>query len=183
MKDTEIIAFLRKGKHAAALEALYESFPKIEKLILSKGGTKEEAKDIFQEALIIFYKKVQDSSFELTCQIGTYLYSVARFLWKDELKKQQKNVEWEKEGFEYVEDVIFHEEKEKQFEAIAKAFKQLGKRCEQLLEMFYQQKYSMKKIAQVLRFSNESSAKTQKYKCLEQVKKIAHQEFSNSSNA
>lgn len=186
MEDHQIIDFLREGKHSIALEALYECFPKIERLILSKGGSEDEAKDIFQEALIVFYKKAQQPDFVLTAKISTYLYSVCRFLWKDELQKQNRKVQWDTDTHQEIEstdDIEYHLQKEKQFEAVNQALKQLGKRCVQLLDMFYQKKYSMKKIAVALQFSNERSAKAQKYKCMEQAKKLAHQEFSYTANA
>ena len=89
MDDKIIIELLKSGKQDKAFLKLYKNYPKVEKLILSKGGSKEDAKDVFQEALIIFYEKVCNTEFKLTSAIGTYLYSVCRFLWKDELIKRK----------------------------------------------------------------------------------------------
>ncbi|HET6996503.1 MAG TPA: sigma factor, partial [Chitinophagaceae bacterium] len=59
------------------------------KIVVSNGGNAQDAEDIFQEALIIVCRKVKDPGFQLTAQLSTYLYSVSRFLWKDELRKRK----------------------------------------------------------------------------------------------
>ena len=84
MSDEKIIELLKVNKTDKAFYKLYADFPKVKKMILAKGGTKDDAQDIFQEALIILYKKVNESEFKLTSKIGTYVYSVSRFLWKDQ---------------------------------------------------------------------------------------------------
>ena len=53
MHDHIIIELIRTNRTDKALAALYRHFPMIRTLIRSKGGTAEDAEDIFQEALII----------------------------------------------------------------------------------------------------------------------------------
>ncbi|MEJ0083215.1 MAG: sigma-70 family RNA polymerase sigma factor [Puia sp.] len=100
MTDEKIIEFIRTGKTDSALNGLYENFPMMRKLILSKGGCLRDAEDIFQEALIILINKVRKSDFKLTSKLSTYLFSVCRFLWKDELKKRKLNI-----PFDFVTDL------------------------------------------------------------------------------
>src|ERR1700756_864038 len=90
MSDDKIIELIRKGDTDKAFLTLYKHFPMMRKMILSKGGKKEDAEDIYQEALIILYRKVNEPQFKLSSKISTYLYSICRFLWKDELKKRNK---------------------------------------------------------------------------------------------
>ena len=51
------------------------------------GGTRDDAKDIFQDALIIFHRKVRSEEFVLTCAVSTYLFSICRNLWREELRR------------------------------------------------------------------------------------------------
>src|ERR1039457_6248008 len=90
MDDNSILLLLRSDKHGKAFSALYDHYPKVEKMIYRNGGTRDDAKDIYQEALIIFYNKATDVNFKLTSQLGTYLFSVCRFLWLDEIRKRGK---------------------------------------------------------------------------------------------
>src|SRR5213592_873475 len=71
-----------------AVEAIYQdNYNMVQSLIINNNGSSDDAKDIFQEAMIVLYEKVRSGSFELNCQIKTYVYSVCRRLW---LKKLQQ---------------------------------------------------------------------------------------------
>jgi RNA polymerase sigma factor (sigma-70 family) len=173
MDDNKIIELLKIGKQNKAFLKLYKNYPQVEKLILSKGGSKEDAKDVFQEALIIFYEKVMSTEFKLTAAIGTYLYSVSRFLWKDELiKKKGKtavNVAFEFTSEEEAEFQLAIE-REAKFKQIERVINQIGDKCLQLLKLFYYEGLSMKIIASKVGLKSEKIAKNQKYKCLERAK-------------
>jgi DNA-directed RNA polymerase specialized sigma24 family protein len=74
-----------------AIETLYrENFNVIQALILHNNGTSEDAKDIFQEAIIVLYEKVISGNFELNCQIRTFVYSVSRRLWLKRLMQMNR---------------------------------------------------------------------------------------------
>lgn len=173
MDDNKIIELLKVGKQNKAFLKLYKNYPQVEKLILSKGGSKEDAKDVFQEALIIFYEKVMNTDFKLTSAIGTYLYSVCRFLWKDEhIKRKGKstvNVDIE---FTSEEETEFQAaiEREEKFKQIEDVLSQIGEKCMQILKLFYYDGLKMKAIASKVGLKSEKIAKNQKYKCLERAK-------------
>ena len=63
----------------------------VQTFILNNSGTSDDAKDIFQEAMIVLYEKVRSGSFELNCQIKTYVYSVCRRLWLKRLHQLAEN--------------------------------------------------------------------------------------------
>lgn len=176
MDDQQIIELLKIGKQSKAFLKLYKNYPQVEKLILSKGGSKEDARDVFQEALIIFYEKVLNSDFKLTSAIGTYLYSVCRFLWKDELQKRKGkqtidlSFEFSSEEESEFQQAFEHEEKFKQMESV---LTQLGDKCLQILKMFYYDGLKMQVIATKVGLKSEKIAKNQKYKCMERAKLLA----------
>lgn len=173
MADEKIIELLRANKTDKAFYKLYADFPKVQKMILAKGGTKDDAQDIFQEALIIFYKKVTETDFKLTAKIGTYLYSVSRFLWKDQSAKHLNN-----KDSDLPEMLTSHEQeeleqmlvKESKLKSIEKVLETISKKCQEIFEMFYFKKLSMKEIAEKMKYTSEQIARTQKYKCIEQAK-------------
>src|ERR1700733_1592037 len=74
-----------------AVETIYmRHFNMVQSLILSNNGYPDDARDIFQEAMIILYEKARSGSFELNCQLKTYLYSVCRRLWLKRLSQMQQ---------------------------------------------------------------------------------------------
>lgn len=172
MHDQQIIELIRSNRHDKAFLALYKNYPAVKKLILSKGGSSQDAEDIYQEALIILCRKVTDPSFTLTAKLSTYLYSVCRFLWKDELKKKQKHYHFDLDESVDAEDEGLQEllDRENRFRAAEKVIMQIGERCRELLQFFYFEAMSMKQIAAKMSFSSENVAKNQKYKCIERAK-------------
>lgn len=173
MKDQQVLDWIRAGKQQKAYKQLYSHFAAIRKMIRENGGNKEDAEDIFQEALIIFSRKCEDPSFELTSQVSTYLYSVSRFLWNDELKRKQRlslttaNPDIRQDNGMDWEELIHQEEKFKKAETV---LSKIGEKCLQLLKFFYLDNKSMKEIAKKMELSSEKIAKNQKYKCLERAK-------------
>ena len=91
--DEEIIVCLQGEyvKRELALKELYRRlFPIIKSYIQKNNGTEEDAADIFQDAIVVFYEKVRLNQFQLTSTIRTYIYSVCRHLWLNKLRAHKK---------------------------------------------------------------------------------------------
>jgi len=74
------------------IAAIYKNYtPSIQQLVLKKGGTIADARDVFQDSLMIIYHKANKPDFELTSQFNTFLYSVSRFVWDRKRKKMANN--------------------------------------------------------------------------------------------
>jgi len=174
MNDQEIVALIRNSQYDVSLNKLYKRFPQIRKMILANGGGADDAEDIFQDALIILIRNIRENDFKLTSELSTYLFSVCRFLWKDELKKKNRlvpdfllNGEAEFEEQE-MEGII---ERENQAKLAEKVISELKERCRELLLLFYEGQMKLKDIAIKMGYNSENTAKNQKYKCLEGAKK------------
>lgn len=165
MNSNHILELFKNGHKEKAFKELYKLYPKIEKLILSKGGQKQDALDIFQDALIVLYRKLESSNFKLTSSFYTYLYSVSRFIWNDTQKSNSKII---KKGLNERIEIDLNEEKK--YKKAEYSFSQLGERCKQLLILFYYKELPFKKIAQLMQFSSEKIAKNEKYKCLSKAR-------------
>jgi len=169
-----------------AVEAIYsENYNMVQSLIISNNGSSDDAKDIFQEAMIVLYEKARSGTFELNCQIKTYVYSVCRRLWLKRLQQTNRYTEVGSnlEGIVAVEDdVEEHAKRNTEFEMMEKAIGSLGEPCKSLLEAFYLQKKNMQEIAVGFGYTNAENAKNQKYKCLMRLKKIFFTHYKNGSS-
>lgn len=147
----------------------------IANLICTNNGTEQEAKDVYQEAIIAFYEKLQQKDFTLTCRIKTYLYAVCRRLWLKRLSEKKRyggNIP-EMETFLGIEEEIDSiEEKERSFNQMDAALKSLGEPCRSIIEDFYVNDLSMEAIREKFGYTNADNAKNQKYKCLQRLKKL-----------
>jgi RNA polymerase sigma factor (sigma-70 family) len=173
--DELIVAELRK-KNEVALRELYKShYPMVVHLVCSNSGTEQEAKDIYQEAVMAFYERVQQPAFTLTCKIKTYLYAVSRRLWLKKLaeKKRFGGTIEEAETFSGIdEEMINFEEREKQFARMGASLDGLGEPCRSIIEDFYIKDLSMEEVSAKFGYTNADNAKNQKYKCLQRLKKL-----------
>lgn len=177
MTDQEIIAQIRIGKREQAIKVLYAEFPKIKSNIIYSGGDAEIAREIFHDSLILLIEKVSNPQFELTSKLSTYLFGINRFLWKNELRRRNKNpeLEWKDTLILSADDLGYNEEKEEKIKLLEKVLNQITERCKKILELFYFKKEDMNAIAKQLDFSSVNSAKTQKYKCMERAIELARQ--------
>lgn len=167
-----------------SVELIYtQNYNLVQALVVNNNGTADDAKDIFQEAMMVLYEKARSGSFELNCQIRTYLYSVARRLWLKKLNQSNRYVadfDDTNEAKIAVEgDLAGHEQKDAEFEMMHNAIGTLGEPCKSLLEAFYFRNRSMQEIAEDFGYTNAENAKTQKYKCLMRLKKIFFSQYKN----
>ncbi len=147
----------------------------VQAFILNNNGSYDDARDIFQEAMITLYDKAKSDSFVLTSQIKTYLYSICRRLWLKRLQQMGKYVsqsEILEETVPVEDDIDLHEKKNADFAIMDRALNSLGEPCKSLLESYYLQKKGMHEIASAFGYTNADNAKNQKYKCLMRLKKL-----------
>lgn len=159
-----------------AIEHIYkENFGIIQSLILNNNGSYDDARDIFQEAMITLYEKAKSESFVLTSQIRTYLYSVCRRLWLKRLQQLGRfNIQTDliEEAIPVEDDLEIHEKRNAEFAIMERALNSLGEPCKSLLESYYIGKKGMNEIAAEFGYTNADNAKNQKYKCLMRLKKL-----------
>jgi RNA polymerase sigma factor (sigma-70 family) len=168
-----------------AIETIYkENYNMVQALVVNNSGSADDAKDIFQETLIVLYEKVKSGTFELNCQIKTYVYSVSRRLWLKRLMHQNRfnlNPDSHEEVVSVEEDLEEHERRDSEFVLMEKAINNLGEPCKSLLEAFYMQKKNMQEIAASFGYTNPDNAKNQKYKCLMRLKKLFFMQYKTES--
>ena len=168
----------------SSIEATYrENYSMIQAFILNNNGSVDDARDIFQEAMIVLYEKSRLESFSLNCQIKTYVYSVCRRLWLKRLQQLNKfstQVDSLEDTVPVEEEIEEHEKKDNDFTMMEHAMAKIGEPCKSLLDGYYLQKKSMQEIAADFGYTNADNAKTQKYKCLVRLKKLFFAQYNKS---
>jgi RNA polymerase sigma factor (sigma-70 family) len=179
-RDRELLAGVARNDDKG-LETIYvENFPVILRMVLLNNGSEDDAKDVFQEAIIILYEKAQKEDFALYSKLKTFLYSVSRHLWLKKLQGSygQSSLTIELEDTTAAEDAVTeHESKDLQFKVMENALGSIGEPCKTILEDYYLHKKSMQDIAEKFGYTNAENAKNQKYKCLMRLKKIFFEQY------
>lgn len=164
-----------------AIQTIYKQhYNMVQSLIINNSGSADDARDIFQEAMIVLYEKAKSGQFELTSQLKTYIYSVSRRLWLKKLQLRQRfssEVAGLEETIPVEEELDLHEQKNIDLLMMEKAMLSLGEPCKSLLESYYIQKKNMAEIASGFGYTNADNAKNQKYKCLMRLKKLFFAEY------
>lgn len=179
--DRELIEGLSRNNNHAIREIyrLYQSM--LTKWIITRGGAESDAYDIFQEGLMVLYNKAKDPAFLLTCKLSTYLFAVCKRLWFKKMDASShtsyiQEMEQEEDDTvseaQYSDDIELHQEKEFNFNLLEASMEQLGEPCNGLLKAFYIEEKNMQEIARQFGYTNAENAKTQKYKCLNRLKKL-----------
>lgn len=172
-----------KANEPLVLKELYHTnYYKVEQYILKNSGSKEQVKDIYQEAFITVWENVKLGKFtpnEETALNG-YLYRIAQHKWLDYLKsahrrKQTSLTEYgdyfnelDKSTTPEIDD--FNTER---LSKIVNTFKLLGEPCRNLLITFYFEKKPLREIAKELQIG-EASARNKKYRCIEKLRTLIH---------
>lgn len=179
--DKEIIEMLRKN--IDSLDVLYERHQDYCMNFMKKINFHEELnKDIYHDALIVFYEKIVRVDFVLTCSIQTYLNSICRNQILVRLKKEEKKSQYSEEFDERIKDWYEAEDQENEgkIQAIVKALEALkgfGGKCYEILRRYFYENSSMEKIAYELDYSNADNVKNQKARCQKKLKELVFQEL------
>ncbi|WP_214069940.1 sigma-70 family RNA polymerase sigma factor [Mucilaginibacter sp. dw_454] len=144
---------------------LYKSaFPAVAKYIARMGGSFDEAKDVFQDALVIYYEKAVAQPSVLNNDTA-YLVGIAKNLWLKRYRQTRSNLPLTDL------DVAFDEQEENPSNnKLMRFLSTAGQKCMELLKSFYYDELPLGEIAEEFGYSGVRSATVQKYKCLEKVR-------------
>lgn len=185
LTDDELLKGLAGGSDTILTQLYSRYFPMVLYFVTSNSGSEDDAKDIYQEILIVLYEKVRAGSLDLQCQLKTYIYSIGRRLWLKQLTQRSRFLIRDTETpaddrlatGQVEQDLEEHEERDRQFELMADSLDRLGEPCRTLLEDFYVHHLSMQDITEKFGYTNADNAKTQKYKCLMRLKRLFFAEY------
>lgn len=177
ISDQELIIGIKDGD-SRAISRLYKThFPSILHMVVTNSGSEDEAKDIFQDAVMVLYDKLTQGNFELNSKLNTFLYAVSRRLWLKELSNRgssarSTDISDLEDILKVEDDIEKHEIIESNFAQMGMALDQLGEPCKTLLNNFYIGNMSMQEIKEKFGYTSTDNAKTQKYKCLQRLKRL-----------
>ena len=148
--------------------SLYKNaFPAFARFVSRMGGNLEEAKDIFQDALLAWYEKSASSDLSIARSEKAYVLGIAKYLWIKRYKSAVSQIALSAD-FDFNES--FEEPASPSEQKLLNVLETAGRKCMELLRSFYYDKLSAAKLAERYSFSGERSATAQKFKCLEKVR-------------
>ena len=175
--DEALIALLKssiKTERNKALSYIYENYyGGLARFVIDNKGTEEDAKDIFQDSLVVLYEKVHIPDFVWTSTLKTYLFAVCKNLWFKRLRKAS-NREIPTEDIHHlpVADISFDDPYEDRTFLLHNLMDRLGGACKEILTLFYFQRRSMQEIAIEMNLATEKVAKNKKARCMAKLREL-----------
>lgn len=178
--DSELVDNLRSGqKMDETIKAIYrDHFESLSWYVMNNSGSRQDAEDIFQEVIVAFIDLVQKDKFRGESTVKTFLFSLNRFTWLNELKRRGRASAREEKyerGQERVEadtsEVIADREGKAE---VIRLVGELGETCRKILLLFYYENLSMKEILETMHYENEQVVRNKKYKCLKQLEQMVN---------
>ena len=161
-------------------EHLYEEiFPVVADIVGKQGGSFHDAKDIFQDALIIFYEKNVNGELDVRLSYEAYIVGITKHLWIKKFKSKYRLLSLDALEKQITLPRDYFEPGTTKTNRLLRLLEVAGKKCMELLRSIYYDKLSMDEVSQVHGFSNAHSASVQKYKCIAKMKVIVEQKSLN----
>lgn len=181
MTDQDLIHLVRESD-PGGLSIVYEKYRKEFLGWIRKFSrcSDDQARDYYQAAILILYENVMSNRLDqLQSSLKTYLFAIGKNLVLQDHRKTQRR---EALGASWLLDqhiLSSHEDlanEEADLALISRCFSRIGDPCHKLLDLFYFRQQSMEEIAAELGYKNTDSAKNQKYKCMERLRKLVEDE-------
>lgn len=180
--DEELVDLISREKDLnAAISFIYQQYSNsVSSFITNHGGTVQDAEDIFQETVVAFLNIVKNGKYRAESSIKTFIVSVAKNIWYNEIKKRESSQNREK-IFETSKDLkeadishyIADREAKQKFREL---LNQLDESCKKILLLFYYENLSMKEIVDHMHYENEQVVRNKKYKCLQHLTALVKQD-------
>lgn len=175
IKEDNIVSLMNQGKDREVIPLLYKKvYPLVERYILRNSGNKDDASDIFQDALLLFYKQILHKTYDPKYKVFGYLYKICIYKWVNKAKKNSRVVFVEEiEKFEqpadnyFPEGLITHADEN----IIRKLFNPIGEKCIELLTYTTYSDLLMEDIMVRMNFNSVSAVKMQLKRCKEKLLK------------
>lgn len=146
-----------------------------------RGGKANDAKDLLQDAMYIFYKRIQeDDQFTLTAPAEAYVFRVFYIKWLELMRSKgygDMDLDLDDDG-NPTKDMLTDEEPlpddidlTESEHPVVKLLDQLGKGCKQILLAYYVHEQSLKDIAEDLKQSY-NYIKLKKHRCHQQLRDL-----------
>ncbi|MGB0839363.1 MAG: RNA polymerase sigma factor [Chitinophagales bacterium] len=168
--DQRLIHGIVKGD-AKILEEIYSKYSSaIFKLVKQNNGTKEDARDVIQDGLIIVFKKARNDNLILTSSFLTYFFAVCRHIWWKKLKNKSNQTVTLEQDLRLIDETDIEKaiQTQERHQFYLSKLAELSPGCQKVLQ-FYAEGKRMKEIVTLMGFKSEVYARKRKFKCKEQL--------------
>ena len=140
-QEKEILEGIKRGDSLILKRVYRTNLPVIVRFVQQNSGNEKDGEDIFQEAMVLIFKKLKSDTLQLNCAFGTYLYAVCKNIWLSRLRKQRRMIidsNLSKNAVDLGNDMLEAIVTNERHALYRKCFDQLSPKCQELLELYFQ---------------------------------------------
>lgn len=137
--------------------------------VKSNSGDRSSAYDVFQDALMALYVRLQNSSLEISSSFETYFIGSCKLIWLMELRRRSRK----EIPTDSLEEIPLHSdtseesyEKEKRLRVMQEAILKLPPNCQKMLAL-QQQGLSIGEISRIMEHKSDTYTRLKRHRCKE----------------
>lgn len=160
-----------RNRDPQVLQAIYQrAFPSLRQHVCTHGGSQEDAEDVFQETMLVLYRKANQPDFVLTSQFHTFLLGVGRKIWLKKASRRGRRPETRLPAPEAAATPDWDAEIacQERYQLYREKLAELDEDSQRVLRLFCEGK-SMREIAEIMGYKSEGYAKKRKFQCKQKL--------------
>lgn len=157
------------------IQIIYNQFlGKVIAFVIKNNGTKEDAKDVFDQAIFQISARLERDQFQIKSSFEAFLFTACKNLWRRELNKRahrqvtNSNV---KELYYKEKQMTQATLEQERWELFQEKVTELSENCSQVLQLFFK-RFSSKDIMKNLGYQSENTVRQRIFKCKKQLMKL-----------
>ena len=164
--DVDYLEGLRTGDEKVIRVVYTVLFSKVRYFVIKNEGRKEDAEEVFQNALYQIITRLRVSNIEIKSSFEAYFFVVCRNLWRKELNSKKKWVRNDEiialnsEESDYSQSIIAQE----RWDLFEEKLQLLSPNCKELLKDYFK-KVSYNDIIKKFNYASENVAFQRIFKC------------------
>ncbi len=186
MAESEVLSAIPSALDLSQREAVLRALFDNEQLrqwciayVRKHGGNRQDGEDVFQEAIIVFDRKLRLGDYRGEGSLEAFFTGIVRWQWFNEQRKLGRS------GIQYWEvppeplptqDAELASLLDERLDCLEKVLKLLNDKCRNLLKMF-QLDLSMEEIARRAGYANSSVAKKEVSICRKRLKALVEKKW------
>lgn len=172
--DDAIVAGILSNNFDEVIFYIYKHYAELISFnVVTMGGSLQDGEDIFQETVVTFIDLVRKGKFRRNSGIKTFLVSVARNIWLNELKRKKSGDQrariFETSRGQIEQDIVENLNQRETREQLLSLMGHLGESCRKILTLFYYENLPIDEIVGKMGYETEEMARNDKYKCMKEL--------------
>ncbi|MGA0555887.1 RNA polymerase sigma factor [Larkinella sp. VNQ87] len=174
--DESLYAGLKNGDDRAYACLYAQTFRSFTHYVQTHQGTMEHAQDAFQQGIAEFYIALKSGRYQLspTARLKSVLFEFCKRKWLNELQSarhrrtQALDVYLDPQDDDSSDELMTFSEN---VNRVNHLLQRMGENCQRVIDLFYIQGKPLAEIAVIMNYTPQT-ARTKRYECTEQLKKL-----------